>query len=80
MGRGRPPKDLNTPELNDVKATRAQLERDEAKAAESRKKFDDAVVKALADNGYPAIAKAADLTTKAIQNVAAKRGVTSPRA
>jgi hypothetical protein len=77
---GRPKNDLNTPELKKVKETRAELVAAEDVAAAKRKEYDDAVVAALKENGYPTIAKVAEVTSKAIQNVAAKRGVTSPRA
>lgn len=77
---GRPPAKLDTPELKNVAQKKKALDKAEAERDRRRAEYDDAVVAALRDNGYPTIAKVAEVTTKAIQNVAAKRGVTSPRA
>lgn len=76
---GRPKKELNTPELNEVAKAKKRLDAHNAKGEEIRREYEDKIVAALEDNGLRTIAAVAKVTTGAIRDVRIKRGVESPR-
>jgi len=73
----RPPKDLNTPELEQVKQSREELLAAEDEVAKLRKKYDDDVVAALESHGLRTLAKVAGVSTAAIRDVRDKRAATA---
>lgn len=76
---GRPLKELNTPELNEVAKAKKKMDAHNAKGEKIRREYEDKIIAALEENGLRTIAKVAEVTTGAIREVRIKRGVESPR-
>lgn len=76
----RPKKDVNTPELREVKKRKAKYDRSQAVADADRAAYEESVVDALKQHGYPTLADISEMSIGAMRNIATKRGADNPRA